>query len=208
MSHVRSFSEGGPEGEYLYTIQNKKKVRIGGPYPSPEHATAMSKAVSEAVGEGSIAEYKKWLSSNNDLFKMDTRIRGLLDPERKPSKATLYANAPLGLIAGVSPEDWTYHTRYSATKDIPWNSPDEERRAVSADKTQDLIDRTGELSYLDKIKLSIAGGMHQGFQGLPATALGMRFPSYHTKRYPNYQDYLGNLDSIWDSPRKKKKSAN
>ena len=85
MSHVRSGSFTDESGlAYLWTTKevNGKDVPVhllGGPYPSDEHADAMSKAVSEAVGEGTVADYKKWLSDNNDLFKMDTSMRGLLD---------------------------------------------------------------------------------------------------------------------------------
>ena len=207
MSHVRSFSEGGPEGEYLYTIQNKKKVRIGGPYPSPEHATAMSKAVSEAVGEGSVAEYKKWLSANNDLFTLDTESKGLLDYEEAGlPRGDLWLSQFPAFMTGITPESWFDHYAASKKLNVPWDASNEERRAVAVKKTDDLKSRMGDLSILDQFKLSGLSAAHQGLQGLAGTALDLGFPAYRKKRYPNYQDWRGNLDSIWDSPRKKKRA--
>tara|TARA_R110002012_G_C11415234_1_gene587559 strand:- start:76 stop:693 length:618 start_codon:yes stop_codon:yes gene_type:complete len=199
MAHVRSFSEGSPSGEYLYTIQNGKKVLLGGPYVSPEHATAMSKAVSGAVGHGSVADYRAWLMENDSMFKPDTEMRGLPTQEKTPSESIPYANRPFSsILAGVSPEDWVNHARYSATKTIPWSASNEERRAASRDKTDDLMQRIGPTSYLDKIKLTAGGGLYQGGQGLIGSALDLAFPTAREIRFPNFQDFVGNVSSIWD----------
>lgn len=209
MSHVKSFSEGGPNGEYLYTMQNGKKVRIGGPYRSPEHATEMSKAVSKAVGHGSVEDYKKWLSSNSSLFKMDTKMRGIPPQKKNFSESIPYANRPFSsIIAGVSPKDWANHVEYSAMQNIPWSASNEERRAVARDKTDDLMQRIGPTSYLDKLKLTAGGLLYQGGQGLLGSAINLGFPTAKKIRFPNFQDFIGNYSSIWDLPKKKKKIDN
>ena len=199
MSHVRSFSEGGPEGEYLYTIQNKKKVRIGGPYPSPEHATAMSKAVSEAVGEGSVAEYRKWLSSNNDLFTLSTRMGGISKPPlmRRPGDGDLTHSLTAWGLLDIPYNSWRDHQIFSSKNNIPFSAPEDERRAAARTKTDDLVNRMGDLSPWERFKLSALGAGHQARQG------------WITEEWkPNWYDYKGNLDSIWDFDRRKKKRAN
>lgn len=195
MAHIKSFSEGSPSGEYLYTIQNGQKILLGGPYVNPAHATAMSKAVSEAIGHGSIADYRAWLMENDSLFRPDTEMKGFY-PEISESEKM--AAKPFAMMARVSPEDWVRHVNYSVTKDIPWNSSNEERRAVARDKTDDLMNRMENPSYLDKINLSVGAGLHQGRQGLLGSALDLVFPTAREIRFPNYQDFVGNLSSIWD----------
>lgn len=199
MSHVRSFSEGGPEGEYLYTIQNKKKVRIGGPYPSPEHATAMSKAVSEAVGEGSVAEYKKWLSANNDLFVLSTRMGGIPKSPlmKRPGDDVLtHSLTPWGLL-DIPYDSWREHEIFSNKHNLPFSAPEDERRAASRTKTDNLMGLMGDVSLWDRAKLATLGAGYQVKQGLDTGEWS-----------PNWYDYKGNWDSIWDFDRKKKKRAN
>lgn len=205
MAHVKSFSEGGPEGEYLYTLQGKKKILLGGPYPSIEHADAMSKAVSKAVGHGSVADYKSWLKQNDSMLRPDTRMRGMPPQKKNFSESTPYANRPFSsVIAGVSPEDWANHVKYSAMQNIPWSASNKERRAVSRKKTDDLMKRIGPTSYLDKIKLTTGGLLHQGGQGLLGSAINLGFPTAQKISFPNFQDFIGNVSSIWDLPKKKK----
>jgi hypothetical protein len=166
----------------------------------------MSKAVSEAVGEGSVAEYKKWLSANNDLFTLDTEPKGLLDYEMERTGIPKWLSQFPAFMTGITPESWFDHYTASKKLNIPWDASNAERRAVAVKKTDDLKSRMGDLSILDQFKLSGLSAAHQGFQGLAGTALDLGFPAYRKKRYPNYQDWRGNLDSIWDSPRKKKRA--
>lgn len=66
MGHVKSESFDTDGGVYLYTKENAKnphgvRERLGGPFKSHDHATKMSKEVSNKVGHGSRDEYKKYI---------------------------------------------------------------------------------------------------------------------------------------------------
>ena len=213
MAHVKSFSEGGPEGEYLYTIQDEKKILLGGPYPSIEHADAMSKAVSKAVGHGSVADYKSWLKQNDSLFRPDTRMRGI---ENKPRTMRLlghddltHYSKPWGFL-GIPYEEWREHEIKSMGMNVPWDADSGVRRRVQREKTQDLIDRMGgELTPWQKTRLMLGGAVHQGFQG--AGNIKQQGLLEMLTSWPNAVDYGANLSTIWDAPannvfsRKKKK---
>ena len=205
MSHVRSGSFTDESGmAYLWTTKevNGRPVpveRIGGPYPSDEHADAMSKAVSEAVGEGSIAEYKKWLSANNDLFVLSTRMGGIpKSPLMKLPGDDVFTHSltPWGLL-DIPYDSWREHEIFSNKHNLPFSAPEDERRAASRTKTDNLIDFLGDVRVWDRAKLAALGAGHQVKQGLDTGEWS-----------PNWYDYKGNWDSIWDFDRKKKKRAN
>ena len=66
MGHVKSESFDTDGGIYLYSKENAKnphgvRKRLGGPFKSHKHAEKVSKEASRNVGEGSIAEYKKYI---------------------------------------------------------------------------------------------------------------------------------------------------
>jgi len=62
MAHVHSYSQRDADGIFLY---DKHKRRIGGPYATEEEATRASKAVSEAMGERPVEDYKGFLRETN-----------------------------------------------------------------------------------------------------------------------------------------------
>ena len=66
MGHVKSESFDTDGGIYLYTKDNPKnphnvRERLGGPFKSHDHATAISKETSKKVGHGSREEYKQYI---------------------------------------------------------------------------------------------------------------------------------------------------
>ena len=62
MSHVNSYNQRDADGIFLYDKYNR---RIGGPYATEEEATRASKAVSEALGERPVEDYRKFLQETN-----------------------------------------------------------------------------------------------------------------------------------------------
>ena len=62
MSHVNSYNQRDEDGIFLYDKYNR---RIGGPYATEEEATRASKAVSEALGERPVEDYRKFLQETN-----------------------------------------------------------------------------------------------------------------------------------------------
>jgi hypothetical protein len=62
MAHVNSRSFQDPDGIFLYQMEgNRRKRRIGGPYPSNEAADEASRLASQMVGESSIEDYVGFL---------------------------------------------------------------------------------------------------------------------------------------------------
>ena len=58
MAHVNSSSFQDPDGIFLYQMEgNRRKRRIGGPYPSNEAADEASRLASQVVGEAPIEDY-------------------------------------------------------------------------------------------------------------------------------------------------------
>ena len=58
MAHVNSSSFQDPDGIFLYQMEgNRRKRRIGGPYPSNEAADEASRLASQIVGEAPIEDY-------------------------------------------------------------------------------------------------------------------------------------------------------
>jgi len=62
MSHVNPYNQRDADGIFLYDKYNR---RIGGPYATEEEATRASKAVSEALGERPVEDYRKFLQETN-----------------------------------------------------------------------------------------------------------------------------------------------
>ena len=82
MSHVKSYSMGGPDGIYLYS----NGVRIGGPYPDEDTATRESIRVSQLVGEGSIEEYMAELERGLMNEEEMRRMRMMQDNSMVPAR--------------------------------------------------------------------------------------------------------------------------
>ena len=62
MAHVNSRSFQDPDGIFLYQMEgNRRKRRIGGPYPSNEAADEASRLASQMVGESPIEDYVGFL---------------------------------------------------------------------------------------------------------------------------------------------------
>ena len=62
MPHVNSYNQRDEDGIFLYDKYNR---RIGGPYATEEEATRASKAVSEALGERPVEDYRRFLQETN-----------------------------------------------------------------------------------------------------------------------------------------------
>ena len=73
MAHVHSYSQRDEDGIFLY---DKNKRRIGGPYATEEEATIASKAVSEAMGERPVEDYKEFFHDTAFFFKL--RVSAML----------------------------------------------------------------------------------------------------------------------------------
>jgi len=77
MAHVNSSSFQDPDGIFLYQMEgDKRKRRIGGPYPSNEDADNASRLVSQMVGEAPIEDYIEFLKGPVTT----TRFKGTSNP--------------------------------------------------------------------------------------------------------------------------------
>ena len=94
---------------------------------------------------------------------------------------------------GISGEEWVKHLKKSKSLNLPYSAPEDDRIAAAREKTDDLMSRMGDISLWDRAKLSFLGAGYQAKQGLLS------------EWSPNWYDYKGNWDSIWDFEKKKKR---
>ena len=84
MAHVTSASFQDQDGIFLYQMEgDRRKRRIGGPYPSNRAADDASRLVSQMVGEAPVEDYIEFLKSprRTTSFEGDMQLRPA--PERE-----------------------------------------------------------------------------------------------------------------------------
>ena len=126
MAHVHSYSQRDEDGIFLY---DKKKRRIGGPYATEEEATKASKAVSEAMGERPVEDYKEFLRETNPGIiggqspipesrrePTDAEFEAIFKERAREYREGLLDTVPEKPKKGGSPLDWLIPTAGAAER--------------------------------------------------------------------------------------------
>ena len=124
MAHVHSYSQRDEDGIFLY---DKNKRRIGGPYATEEEATRASKAVSEAMGERPVEDYKEFLRETNPGIiggqspipesrrePTDAEFEAIFKERAREYRGGLLDTVPEKPKKGGSPLDWLIPTAGAA----------------------------------------------------------------------------------------------
>jgi len=107
MSHIKSFSEESNGKEYLYTTQvvdgKKYKIKLGGPFDTPEQATFASKQASRLLGESSLQDYKNLVGAIADAYAKNNKRA--VEGYKKTTSAQVSPNFVGGNFKGKSGEN-------------------------------------------------------------------------------------------------------